>query len=124
MQAFNTVCPRDHFQPTVEKRKVKGHFGNEITTITLGLEGRSAGSFFSIVWKGLSAIDRQDIRDELQSRFDEERRLHVRLDKQECLRGNFRLKDEDPIKLQFSFNGASGSLDEVRDFLKFCEKQG
>jgi RNA binding exosome subunit len=124
MRALNFACSREYFHPTVEKRKVKGHFGNEITTIALSVRGRSANSLLFTVLRNLSSSDRQKLREGLGSRIDEEQRLHLRLDKQECFRGFLRLKEQDPIKAQFSLQRVSVSRDQVQEFLESQERQG
>ena len=116
--ALDQVCSEKEFHPLVEKHSVKGHFGNAITRLNLVLQRRSADSFFRSFWSRISLIDRQTVLDEVESRLDEEGRLHMRIDKQESFREILQLRDKDPIKVEFSFRGESGSAETVRHFLQ------
>jgi RNA binding exosome subunit len=116
--ALNQVCSQELFQPMIDKKVLKGHFGNEITTITMYLRNRLAESFIVNLWNRLSALDRETMIDELKTRIDEEDTLHLRLDKQGCFRRTFVLKDQDAIKVQVAFREVSDSLKEVREFLE------
>jgi RNA binding exosome subunit len=115
--ALSQLGGQELFQPRIEKKVLKGHFGNEITTVTLSLQGRLAVSFLTNIWSSLSSEDRDTILDELDGRLDEEGRLHLRLDKQRCFRGTLRLNDKDAIKVQVCFRQLSDST-EVRRFLE------
>jgi RNA binding exosome subunit len=116
--ALNRICSKDLFQPTIEKKVLKGHFGNEITTLTLSMRGRSAESFFVRLWSTLPRIDRETVADELGNRFDKDDRLHLRLDKQECFRGIVRIKDQDAIKVQISIRDVLDPTKDIRIFLE------
>src|SRR6266511_1659584 len=118
VSALNKAHGQEVSQPVIEKRVLKGHFGNEIATLTVNLRGRLVELSLSNLWRNLSSLDRMRLLEELDNRFDEENRLHVRLDKQECFRGTLRLKDQDPIKAQFSFQGLSDPKREVRQLLE------
>ena len=116
--ALYQVCSEEEFHPLVEKHSVKGHFGNAITRWDFVLQRRSADSFFRNFWSRISLIDRQTVLSEVESRLDEEGRLHMRIDKQESFREILRLRDEDPIKVEFSFRDESGSAEKVQQFLQ------
>jgi RNA-binding protein len=116
--ALRQLCGQELFQPRIEKKALKGHFGNEITTVTFSLQGLSAESLLTNLWSNLPSEDRDTMLDELDSRVDEEDRLHVRLDKQECFRGTLRLNDQDAIKVQVCFRKISDSTEQVRRFLE------
>ena len=49
------------------------------------------------------SFDRISILDALDKHLDPSGVLHLRLDKEEAFRGMFRIKDQDPIKIQLSF---------------------
>lgn len=49
------------------------------------------------------SFDRASILDALDKHLDPNGVLHLRLDKEEAFRGVFRIKDQDPIKIQLSF---------------------
>ena len=116
--ALDQVCSQDEFHPRVVKRLFKGHFGNPITRVDFDLQGRAAYSFLQHLWSRISPIDRQTVLHELESRLDEDGRLHIRIDKQESFRRIIRLQDQDPVKVEFSFRGESGSAERVRQFLQ------
>jgi RNA-binding protein len=116
--SLNRVCSQELFQPRIAKKVLKGHFGNEITTITMNLRNREAESFIANLWSILAAVDRETIIDELKNRLDEDDRLHLRLDKQSCFRGKYQLKDQDAIKVQVAFREMSDSMKQVREFLE------
>lgn len=116
--SLNQVCSKEQFHPKVETHVVKGHFGNLITRVNFVLQRRGAHSFFRDFWSKISTVDRQTVLNEVESRLDEEGRLHLRIDKQESFRETLRLRDQDPVKVEFSFRGESGSAEAVRQFLQ------
>jgi RNA binding exosome subunit len=116
--ALNRVCSQERFQPRIANKMLKGHFGNEITTITMNLRNRLAESFIASLWNKLPVEDRKTMIDELKTRLDEEDKLHLRLDKQGCFHGIYRLKDQDAIKVQVAFREMSDSMKQVREFLE------
>ena len=118
VDALYQLCSEEKFHPKVEKRVVKGHFGNSITKVDFVLQSSSANSFFESLWTRLSHLDRATTLEELDSRIDAEGRFYLRIDKQECFRGILQKKDEDPIKVQVAFRGSSGSIEEIRQFLE------
>ncbi len=101
-----------------DKRTVKGHFGNPITTWRSTARGKQAGGLFENLFQILPANDQTKILEELGSRIDEEGRLHLRLSKQDSFRGILRLEDEDPVKFTVSFKGPKASRPSVASFLR------
>lgn len=87
----------------IEKMRLKGHYGNEITTLTAGLYGVFAESFFHQLWKKLPKIERQLLIESIEKRLDSNGRFYLRVDKQAAFLGSFRLTEQDPIKLEVSF---------------------
>ena len=77
--------------------------------------------FFSHLSRILPSGDRETLLNDLDTRVDEEGRLHLRLDKEECFRGALRLKDQDPIKILVSFRKSSDPglrlAEDIRQFL-------
>lgn len=118
MLALSGVCGQELFQPRIDKKVLRGHFGNEIITITLSVRDRLAESFIASLWNKLPMVDRETIIDELKSRLDEEDTLHLRLDKQGCFHGTYRLNDQDAIKVRVAFREISESMKQVREFLE------
>ena len=102
-KAIDQVCPALIFEQKVETRKFKGHYGNEITTLTVSVRKRSAGPFLHRLLKLLTTADRGMLIRDLDKGIDEDSHLYLRLDKQACLQGNVRLMDQDPIKCELSF---------------------
>ena len=77
--------------------------------------------FFSHLSRILPSGDRETLLNDLDTRLDEEGRLHLRLDKEQCFRGALRLKDQDPIKILVSFRKSSDPglrlAEDIRQFL-------
>ncbi len=119
--AMRQACPQELFQSKPDRRGLKGHYGNEISTVTLSLRGRPAGLFFSHLSRILPSGDRETLLNDLDTRLDEEGRLHLRLGKEQCFRGALRLKDQDPIKILVSFRKSSDPglrlAEDIRQFL-------
>ena len=91
------------FEQRSETRKYKGHYGNEITTLSVSVRRRSAGAFLQRLLKLLSADERYKLIRDLDNRIDADGRLYLRLDKQKCFQGRLSLADQDPIRCEFSF---------------------
>ena len=103
LQAISNLCPVD-FPRKVETRKLRGHYGNEITVCQLTVKGRfKAEQFLNNLWGKLSTLDQTSIHDEISTRLDETGNLHLRIDKQAALTGRFSLQESDPIKVEISF---------------------
>ncbi len=77
--------------------------------------------FFSHLSRILPSGDRETLLNDLDTRLDEEGRLHLRLGKEQCFRGALRLKDQDPIKILVSFRKSSDPglrlAEDIRQFL-------
>lgn len=102
-QALIRVFPNGSVPSKTETRRFYGHHGNEIRMIDLSIRGAAANSLFEHVWKSLASFDQASILRELDAHVDASGALHLRLDKEEAFRGIVKLKDQDPIKIQFSF---------------------
>lgn len=118
LQAVFNVCPED-FPRKVQTDKAKGHYGNEIVICNLVVRGGSkAERFLDSLWRHMSNVDRNRVCDETQVRVDESGKLHLRLDKQEALRGRLRLQDNDVLKIEILFkttdNSAGSRVEMVR----------
>ena len=108
-EAINNVCPTDKFEVKPELSRFKGHYGNEIITLNVSIRSRLANSFLPHVFELFHHPDRTEALREMQSRIDETAKLHLRLNKQDCLRKSYRLSDQDPIKIEISFQKDKGS---------------
>lgn len=119
--AMRQACSRELFQSEPDRRALKGHYGNEISTVTLSMRGHPARLFFNHLWRMLPSGDRETLLNDLDTRLDEEGRLHLRLGKEQCFRGALRLKDQDPIKILVSFRKSSDPglrlAEDIRQFL-------
>lgn len=116
-RALGRIFPKE-LQSKSERRMLKGHFGNRITTVRHIIRGRSAESLFEGFWHRLSTQDRETLIAEIETRLDDQGRLHLRLDKQSSFRGEFHLKEEDPIKMEIGFQLESDPSGQIREFLQ------
>lgn len=120
-RALDQVCPALLFEQKSEARKFKGHYGNEITSLTVTVRKRSAGPFFQHLLKLLSTREQDMLLRDIDNRIDDDAHLFLRLDKQECLRGNVHLLEQDPVKCELSFETETADhtapSDQVRLFL-------
>ena len=100
-QVLSSASPRMH----AEKRTVKGHFGNPITTFLSNARGKQTEGLLYELYGKLGPSDQTMLLEELGTRIDEDGRLHLRFDKQDCFRGKIRLEDEDSVKVTVSLRG-------------------
>jgi RNA-binding protein len=101
--ALGRVSDQEIMATKVEKTRLKGHYGNEIMTVTFSLRGGFAESFFRRLWSLLPRNDQLRLIDDVETRVDSDGRLHLRLDKQAAFLGRVQLTEKDPIKLEVSF---------------------
>lgn len=103
-------------------KRVKGHYGNEITTVLSTVKNsKSAEKFLQSVWNGMSQLDKTEVYSSLHHRIDDAGTLFLRIDKQEALKGKIRLLDKDPIKIAISFRTMPKSrafVDRIRKKLE------
>jgi RNA binding exosome subunit len=116
--ALRRVFPDSSFPAKVETRRFVGHYGNEIRMVDVSIRGVTSRSLLEHLWKSLASFDRASILDHLDQHLDSGGGLHLRLDKEEVLRGFFRMKDQDPIKIQLSFGRRIKSDVELNDEVK------
>lgn len=122
LQALSRLFPDASLPSKAETRRFSGHFGNEIRIVNLSIRGATAHSFLKFLWSGMVSFDRASILDALDKRLDPSGVLHLRLDKEEAFRGMFRIKDQDPIKIQLSFKKEIKSdLDPVEGIKQLLE---
>ena len=103
LQAIGRLFPDGSFPPKAETRRSHGHYGNEIRMLDLSVRGATASRLLEHLWMGLSSFDRVSILDALDKHIDSGGTLHLRVDKEEILRGILKMKEQDPIKIQLSF---------------------
>ena len=118
ISALEHVCPPDLFPWKLDIRRVKGHYGNEITTLASHIRGRLAESFFNYLLTRLSALDRSTLERDIDSHIDDEERLHLRVDKQASSRRILQLARQDPIKIQLTLKKVSNPKFSVNDEIR------
>ena len=120
-RAIRNLGPSD-IQIVFTMKRVKGHHGNEITTVLSTVKNsKSAEKFLQSVWNGMSQLDKTEVYSSLHQRIDQAGTLFLRVDKQEALKGKIRLLDKDPIKIAFSFRTMPKSrafVDRIRKKLE------
>ena len=102
IRALNEICSLELSPSIIEQTTVRGHFGNPIVSLNVGLQGTQAEEVLASVWRKLSGPERDLIVEGLADMLDDSGRLHLRLDKQEGFCGRARLNVRDSIKVQFS----------------------
>jgi RNA binding exosome subunit len=110
IRAVYEICPEERFRPRVQKSVMKGHFGNPITAFHLTIRDGLAESFLTNILARLPVDDYKVLSREMEAYVDEESRLHLRIDKQDCFRGLIRLVEADPIKIQVTILGQGDPL--------------
>jgi RNA binding exosome subunit len=113
MRAVYELCPEERFRPRVQKTVTKGHFGNPITTFHLTIRDNLAETFLTHVLVRLPVDDFKVLSREMEAHLDEESRLHLRINKQDCFRGLIRLVEADPIKIQVTIRGQGDLLGPI-----------
>ena len=126
LQALSQVFPDGSLPYEAKTRRFYGHHRNEIRMLDFSIRGAAAGLFLEYLWRGLPSVDRGSILEALDKHLDSSGGLHLRLDKEEVFRGILRLKDQDPIKIQLSFQTMKrsdlGLNEEVKQFLESLGK--
>ncbi len=117
-KALSTASSRERFSSNSEEWKVKGHHGNEILVVRMLLPRSQAEPFFESLWKMLPRVDQELFLNSIGSYIDHNGDLHLRLDKQDCFRGNLRLQNVDPIKVQVSFPTRGQSISQMTNQIR------
>lgn len=105
VRAIQNINPQE-LTGKIHTDKVRGHYGNQIIACHVTLAGRSkAERFFNHLWVNLSSLDRALLYNRVESQIDESGTLHIRLGKQEALKGRIILKDDEPVKVEMLFVG-------------------
>jgi RNA-binding protein len=108
--ALGQLSGEDNVSSKIEKIRLKGHYGNEITTLVMSLKGANAEHFFHQLWNKLTRIDRLSLIESLETRLDANGRVYLRLDKQAAYGGTFLLAERDAIKIEVSFKNGNASI--------------
>lgn len=123
-RAISRICPPG-VPLRILGRQVRGHYGNQITICSLRLSDRpSAELFFNRLRSSISAEDKNKLYDQIRSHLDESGRLHLRLDKQAALNGEFVLRDDDPVKIKILFRNIGTQGDDVVEHLRQLFESG
>ena len=97
------------------QRRMEGHFGNMIISCNTRLKGVEASKLIKKVMENLDSLGKEEIRLTLDKRLEDNQFIHLRLDKQELVKGRVRLGESDPVKLRIRLSG------KVRDIRKMKE---
>jgi len=76
-----------------------GHFENPIIMLNAKIEKNQAQKFVEKLVKSLSSEQIKEVIEEIEERTVDSR-FHVRLDKQEFIKGNLMFKEKDAIKVK------------------------
>jgi RNA binding exosome subunit len=79
----------------------QGHFGNEVKTASMSIQGKEADSLMDKIAAMLSASDKVQLAESLLGHIDEKANLYLRMDKQKLCRGVVALGDYDPVRIRF-----------------------
>ncbi len=105
IRAISNICPGD-FPLKVRTAKVRGHYGNPITTVQLVFPGRPAAErLLNQIWENLSSLDRAQLRHGAGSHIDESGVLHIRISKQTAFMGRVSIEEHESIKVEILFKG-------------------
>ena len=76
-----------------------GHFDNPIIMLNTKIQKKQAQNFVKKLFKSLSVEQINELIQEIEERTIDSR-FHIRLDKQELIRGNLRVSEKDTIKIK------------------------
>ena len=79
--------------------QTSGHFENPITILNAKIEKNQAQKFVEKLVESLSNDQIKELVEEIEERTVDSR-FHIRLDKQEFIKGNLILKEKDAIKVK------------------------
>lgn len=126
-KALVIACPSKSFSPQATAKRFKGHHGNEIQMITMDVPKSKCQAYLRFLWTNLSTLDRDQILSFLSNYVDGSHVLHLRLGKQDCLRGILRVTEEDPIKVEIGFHflsqDGSGAIEILKQSLSGLDTQ-
>ncbi len=76
-----------------------GHFENPIIMLNAKIQKKQAQNFVKKLFKSLSVEQINELIQEIEERTVDSR-FHMRLDKQELIKGNLRVSEKDTIKIK------------------------
>ena len=96
-----------------------GHFENPITILNAKIEKNQAQKFVEKLVESLSNDQIKELVEEIEERTVDSR-FHIRLDKQEFIRGNLLFKEKDAIKVKI-YTPIYNKKDTVKIFSKIFQ---
>ena len=96
-----------------------GHFENPITILNAKIEKNQAQKFVEKLVESLSNDQIKELVEEIEERTVDSR-FHIRLDKQEFVKGNLVFKEKDAIKLKI-YTPIYNKKDTVKIFSKIFQ---
>jgi RNA binding exosome subunit len=120
LEAFKNILPEGSEDKIVlEKTRLTGHHGNEITLIEAKIQDKHiVQGAFEKLSKGLSILEKNSLCNELSEHL-ERGNLYLRLDKQAAFLKKIKLGQTDPIHLRIHFKNPN--LEEISTV---CRKSG
>ena len=97
LQSFEDVLDITEKDFTIEK--TEGHYENPIMLLNAKIVKKQAQNFMSKLLELLSAEQVNELIDEIEERTVNSR-FHMRLDKQELIKGNLMVREKDTVKLK------------------------
>lgn len=79
----------------------EGHWGNEISLLSLSLEQTEAGHLIRKIYGLLDNTGKDYFINSLRESVDEKNNLYIRINKQKLCSGRIELSDKDSIKVKF-----------------------
>ncbi|MGI9567044.1 MAG: RNA-binding domain-containing protein [Nitrosopumilus sp.] len=117
LQPFKELFELDEENFTLQE--TTGHFENPIILLKAQIEKKYAQKFMEKMLKLLSSQQVDDLIEEIEERTVDSR-FHMRLDKQELIRGKVIVKESDTIKLKIH-TPIYNKKDTVRLFTKIFQ---
>jgi len=96
-QSFEDVFELKEEDFTIQE--TVGHFDNPIIMLNTKIQKKQAQNFIKILLKSLSVQQINELIEEIEERTVDSR-FHMRLDKQELIKGNLRVSERDTIKIK------------------------
>lgn len=96
-----------------------GHFENPITMLNAKIEKNQAQKFVEKLVESLSNHQIKEVIEEIEERTVDSR-FHIRLDKQEFIKGNLVFKEKDAIKVKI-YTPIYNKKDTVKTFSKIFQ---
>ena len=96
-ESFNETLGLEEEQFSITE--TTGHFENPIILLNIKIIKKQAQNFVKKLVEKLSKSEIDELVDEIEERTIDSR-FHMRLDKQELIKGNIRVSEKDTIKLK------------------------